>query len=99
VQAWTSNTPTPDFKPDYEYCDFLIDIGFGKDVGQDVRDFWRQTIQSNYSGDDGRRRARMAANNLRDRDGLHSRLFDVRCPVMWLHVRDALPFTHSPAAI
>ena len=27
----------------------------------------------------------MAAINLRDRDGLHSRLFDVRCPVMWLH--------------
>ena len=28
----------------------------------------------------------MAAINLRDRDGLHGRLFDVRCPVMWLHV-------------
>ena len=27
----------------------------------------------------------MAAINLRDRDGLHSRLFDVRCPVLWLH--------------
>ena len=28
----------------------------------------------------------MAAINLKERDGLHSRLFDVRCPVMWLHV-------------
>lgn len=28
----------------------------------------------------------MAAINLRERDGLHGRLFDVRCPVMWLHV-------------
>ena len=27
----------------------------------------------------------MAAINLRDRDGLHGRLFDVRCPVLWLH--------------
>ena len=27
----------------------------------------------------------MAAINLRERDGLHSRLFDVRCPVLWLH--------------
>ncbi|WP_405164603.1 alpha/beta hydrolase [Nocardia sp. NBC_01499] len=23
--------------------------------------------------------------NLRDRDGLHGRLDDVRCPVLWLH--------------
>lgn len=28
----------------------------------------------------------MAAINLRERDGLHGRLFDVKCPVMWLHV-------------
>ena len=27
----------------------------------------------------------MAAINLRERDGLHGRLFDVKCPVMWLH--------------
>ena len=40
--------------------------------------------------DDGRRRARMAAINLRERDGLHGRLFDVKCPVMWLHVSGLL---------
>jgi hypothetical protein len=28
----------------------------------------------------------MAAINLRDRDGLHSRVEDVVCPVLWLHV-------------
>lgn len=28
---------------------------------------------------------RMAAINLRERDGLHGRLFDVRCPVLCLH--------------
>jgi hypothetical protein len=28
----------------------------------------------------------MAAINLAERDGLHSRLSDVRCPVLWLHV-------------
>ena len=27
----------------------------------------------------------MAAINLRERDGLHGRLFDIRCPVLWLH--------------
>ena len=42
--------------------------------------------------DDGRRRARMAAINLRERDGLHGRLFDIKCAVMWLHVSDLLQF-------
>jgi len=56
-----------------------------------VREFWRATIKENYRGDDGRRRIRMAAINLRDRDGLHGRLADVRCPVMWLHVSIILP--------
>jgi hypothetical protein len=91
IDAWTSKTPTPDFQPDLAYCDFLIDIGFGKTCSQETRDFWRKTIQANYQGDDGRRRARMAAINLRDRDGLHGRLFDVTCPVMWLHVSSLPP--------
>jgi len=85
IDAWTTNTPTPDFEPSQEYADFLINIGFGKDCDSGVRDFWRKTIKQDYKGDDGRRRARMAAINLSERDGLHSRLFDVRCPVMWLH--------------
>jgi len=85
IEKWTTNTPTPDFVPDNDYCDFLVDLGFGKDCHPDVRQFWRQKIQENYKGDDGRRRIRMAAINLKERDGLHDRLFDVRCPVMWLH--------------
>ncbi|KAF2085887.1 alpha/beta hydrolase fold family protein [Saccharata proteae CBS 121410] len=85
IRKWTSKTPTPGFEPDDDYCNFLIDIGFGKDCPKETRDFWVKTIKSNYQGDDGRRRARMAAINLKDRDGLHDRLFDVRCPVLWLH--------------
>ena len=27
----------------------------------------------------------MSTINLRDRDSLHARLFDVQCPVLWLH--------------
>ncbi|KAL8777701.1 MAG: hypothetical protein Q9213_007744 [Squamulea squamosa] len=88
IDAWTSKTPTPDFEPDDHFCNFLIDVGFGKDCDKSVRDFWVKTIKSNYQGDDGRRRARMAAINLRERDGLLGRLFDVRCPVMWLHGTD-----------
>jgi len=85
INKWTSNDTTSSFEPDDDYCNFLIDIGFGKDCSSDVRNFWQKTIKENYRGDDGRRRARMAAINLRERDGLHGRLFDVRCPVMWLH--------------
>ncbi|MCJ1253418.1 hypothetical protein MMC24_001229 [Lignoscripta atroalba] len=85
IQAWTSKEETPDYEPEDSFCNFLIDIGFGKNCGSDVREFWQKTIKSNYKGDDGRRRARMAAINLRERDGLHGRLFDVKCPVMWLH--------------
>jgi len=58
---------------------------------QETRNLWRKTIKSNYQDDEGRRRARMAAINLRERDGLHGRLFDVRCPVLWLHVSDLSP--------
>lgn len=85
ISAWTTSKPTPTFEPATDYCDFLIDIGFGKECPQDTREFWRKTIKENYQGDDGRRRIRMAAINLAERDGLHSRLSDVRCPVLWLH--------------
>ncbi|KAI9776111.1 MAG: hypothetical protein M1835_005603 [Candelina submexicana] len=85
IDQWTTNEKTPSFKPDDGFCNVMIDIGFGKDCESSMRDFWIKTIKSNYQGDDGRRRARMAVINLRDRDGLHRRLFDVRCPVMWLH--------------
>ncbi|KAL8964692.1 MAG: hypothetical protein Q9197_006842 [Variospora fuerteventurae] len=110
IDAWISKQPTPDFEPDDEFCNFLIDIGFGKNCERSVRDFWVKTIKSHYRGDEGRRRARMAAINLRERDGLHGRLFDVKCPVMWLHgTSDAVYsidnakqeiklFTNSPSA-
>jgi hypothetical protein len=96
IDKWTTTSATPDFQPDFDFCDFLIDIGFGKNCPSETRDFWRKTIQANYQGDDGRRRARMAAINLRERDGLHGRLFDVRCPVMWLHVSTYLPYLTLP---
>ena len=91
INQWTTTKPTPDFEPDHGFCDFLIDVGFGKDCQESVRDFWKKTIKSNYKGDEGRKRARMAAINLRERDGLHGRLFDITCPVLWLHgTRDAV---------
>jgi len=85
IKEWTATQGTPDFEPSLEYSNFLIDIGFGKECDKAVREFWNRTIRDNYRGDDGRRRIRMAAINLSERDGLHARLPDVRCPVLWLH--------------
>lgn len=85
IEKWTTTEYTPNFELDDDYCNFLIDIGFGKNVDIEFRKLWTKIIKSNYQGDDGRRRARMAAINLKERDGLHGRLFDVKCPVLWLH--------------
>lgn len=95
IKAWTTDEKTQDFEPNEDYCNFLIDIGFGKNCDKEARDFWVKTIKSNYHGDDGRRRARMAAINLSERDGLHSRLSDVRCPVLWLHVSTQQLLSHA----
>ena len=97
ISRWTTNNTTTDFEPDDDFCNFLIDIGFSKNCDKSVRDFWTKTIKSNYQGDEGRRRARMAAINLRERDTLHGRLFDVRCPVMWLHGTDDVVYSVANA--
>lgn len=67
-----------------EFVDAVLGAGLGADVADDERAFWYAAHQRHYAGDDGRRRLRTATINLRDRDGLHARLADVRCPVLWL---------------
>ena len=97
IDSWTTNTSNPDFVPDDSYCNYLVDTGFGDNCEKEVREFWMKEIKDNYRGDEGRRRIRMAAINLRDRDGLRGRLWDVRCPVIWLHVSTSilhLPFSY-----
>lgn len=88
INVWATNEQTADFKPDPNLTTFLIDAGFGKAFSDERRIFWQRSIESRYQGDDGRRRLRMVTINLRDRDGLEGRLFDVRCPVTWLHGND-----------
>lgn len=85
IEEWSSNENTPSFKVTDEFCDFMNQSGFGANMPAEDGEFWVRAIQKNWGGDDGRRRARMCAINLRDRDGLHGRLFDIRCPVLWLH--------------
>ncbi|KAL6174443.1 hypothetical protein ACJQWK_00565 [Exserohilum turcicum] len=80
-----NNQPTPDFAPTDAFGNFLVEQGFGPECPADVKDYWIAHLQNTYKGDEGRRRMRMAAICLRDRDGLHLRAADVTCPVLWLH--------------
>ncbi|KAF2228176.1 alpha/beta hydrolase fold family protein [Elsinoe ampelina] len=96
IKHWTEHSP-PDFTPGPDFANFLIDQGFGEDVAQEEREFWVREIEENYRGDDGRQRARLAAINLRERDGLHGRLWDVKCPVLWMHGTKDVVYTVANA--
>lgn len=82
IPAWS--TPNPDFQLDDTFLSTLTTLGFGADCDPALRDFWIGETRANYTGDEGRKRARMACINLRDRDGLEGRVADVSCPVLWL---------------
>lgn len=98
VDQWTNTLSTVEFEPDDVYCGALIKVGFN-DCSPGDYEYWRSIIKSNYQGDDGRRRLRMAGINLAQRDGLHPRLFDIRCPVLWLHVGCPFLFLEENANI
>lgn len=85
VEGFYSMEATPKFECPTDFSDFLIEVGFGKDVSSETREFWRAQHRKNYPGDDGRQRLYMCSVNLRDRDGLHARIADITCPVLWLH--------------
>ncbi|GAD98956.1 alpha/beta hydrolase fold family protein [Paecilomyces variotii No. 5] len=111
IRQLTAEAPAPDFGLTEEFCNLLIDLGFGKDVDIAIRQALIKGVQENYRHEDGRKRARMSMINLSDRDGLHGRLADVICPVLWLHgtsdpvysianAEDTINlFTNSPRAI
>jgi pimeloyl-ACP methyl ester carboxylesterase len=79
------NATNESYEPPTEFCDFSVSSGFGADCPQETRTKWTEKIKQNYAGDAGRKRLREAAVNLRDRDGLHGRLINIQCPVLWLH--------------
>ncbi|KAH7385478.1 Alpha/Beta hydrolase protein [Phaeosphaeria sp. MPI-PUGE-AT-0046c] len=86
---FTSNTQSSStFTPPSSFADFLISSGFGPNCPQAMKEFWTEQLKKNYEGEEGRKRIRMAAINLRDRDGLHLRAGDIKCPVLWLHGTD-----------
>ena len=85
IKDLESAQPTPDWTPSDKLRELPIYTGFGQDIDKSVVDFWWNEYSRNYAGDAGRLRYKECAINLRDRDGLHARLFEVTCPVLWLH--------------
>ena len=80
-----SEAVAADWTPGEAYYDALLEAGLGNAVPDAERAFWHRTLAHNYRGDEGRRRLRVCAINLRDRDGLLARLDAVNCPVLWMH--------------
>lgn len=50
VDKWTTTENSSNFELDDDYCNYLIDIGFGKNCDPELRRFWCKTIKSNYQG-------------------------------------------------
>ncbi|KAI0022131.1 putative alpha/beta hydrolase [Xylariomycetidae sp. FL0641] len=97
LAKWSSPSPTPDFVIDDEWVGLLIQSGFGASAPKDVVDFWTKTLQTVYSGDEGRRKMKATVTCLAERDGLLLRLGDVTCPVHWLHgTNDTIYGTQVP---
>ncbi|KAJ6439735.1 hydrolase [Purpureocillium lavendulum] len=96
-EAWSSPVPTPDFVVDEVWRGMVAKLGFSSTVTEETLSFWDETLKAVYSGDEGRRKLRMALNNLLERDGLLLRLRDITCPVYWLHGAED-PVFGRPAA-
>lgn len=86
VEKWTSATETPEFVVDDTWCGMIGSFGFGSVVSAETVAFWTKTVKDTYTGDEGRRKVRMAVMCLISRDGLLLRLGDIKAPVYWLQV-------------
>ncbi|KAK7417436.1 hypothetical protein QQX98_004555 [Neonectria punicea] len=83
-EGWGSATPTPDFVVDKVWRGLVASVGFGAAVTPETLSFWDETLKNVYTGDEGRKKLRIAVACLLERDGLLLRLRDIKCPVYWL---------------
>lgn len=86
LEKWASKTKTPEFVIDDVWCGMVASLGFSGAVSAETTEFWKETVKRTYTGDEGRKKVRMALINLLSRDGLLLRLQDIKCPVYWLQV-------------
>jgi hypothetical protein len=90
IEEW-SKPVSSDWTPSDEWCTAVGALGFGDGISEESLKFWFGKVKETYRGDEGRKRIRMCAINLLERDGIRSRCQDVKCPVMWLHVSQICP--------
>jgi pimeloyl-ACP methyl ester carboxylesterase len=91
LEKWTT-PPNPAFVVDEVWRGMVANLGFSGTVGKDVLSFWDQTVKEVYSGEEGRKKLRMALINLMERDGLLRRVRDIKCPVYWLQGKQDVVF-------
>ncbi|PNP57539.1 hypothetical protein THARTR1_02537 [Trichoderma harzianum] len=84
VDSLYSTEPTPDFLIDAGLRESVVSLGFSGTVTEENVQFWRDTLDSVYTGDKGRKKLRAAFTNLLERDGLLRRVRDIKCPVYWI---------------
>lgn len=79
--------PTPNFVVGDDWIGAVISSGFGTTSSEEDAAFWTKTLREVYSGEEGRKKLRIAVMCLAERDGLLFRVRDIKCPVHWLQVR------------
>ncbi|KAK2801854.1 hypothetical protein FQN50_007599 [Emmonsiellopsis sp. PD_5] len=62
-EKWTSTTATPEFVVDDVWCGMVSGLGLGEGASADLIEFWNKTVKEVYSGDEGRKKLRMAGTN------------------------------------
>ncbi|OTA90870.1 hypothetical protein M434DRAFT_13593 [Hypoxylon sp. CO27-5] len=88
LQKWTKSEPTPGFVVDDDWIQAVIGLGLGAAFTPALAELWTESFRRVYSGDQGRKKLRMAVICLADRDGLLLRLGDIKCPVHWYQGTD-----------
>ncbi|KAI0836040.1 putative alpha/beta hydrolase [Hypoxylon sp. FL0890] len=95
LQKWASSEPTPDFVVGDDWIQPVLGLGLGSAATPATLDFWTDSIRRVYSGDQGRKKLRMAVICLAERDGLLLRLGDVKCPIHWYQGTDDPVFSST----
>ncbi|KAI1137685.1 putative alpha/beta hydrolase [Hypoxylon sp. FL0543] len=83
LQKWASPEPTPEFVVGDDWIEPVLGLGLGAAATPAALEYWTGSLRRVYSGDQGRKKLRMAVIALAERDGLLLRLGDIKCPIHW----------------
>lgn len=84
IDKWSSPDAFRLFQPDAKFLEEHVLCHLGPSCSQADQDFWTIVVKKNWCGEDGRKRAHMAAVSLRDHEPLLESLDELKCPILWL---------------